>query len=101
MSEHEDPQPDPPSEPPQPVTRDVAHHPVSARVPEHVSGGIFCTGAMVLQAQDVKKPRTAKVFEDDLVLLIHIPNVAHCFQSTTQTFLCCFSVSCEVAFDLG
>ena len=33
---------------PEPITQEVQHHPVSARVPEGVSRGVFCTSAMVM-----------------------------------------------------
>ena len=35
-----------------PTTQEIQHHPVSARVPEEIGKGVFCTGVMVMQTRE-------------------------------------------------
>jgi len=42
-----------PSPSPRPLSEDVTHMPVGARIPEKIGRGVFCTAAIVLQTSDV------------------------------------------------
>jgi hypothetical protein len=52
QSQEGNPQQDPGSRPPEHYTQDFRHAPISARVPEKIGRGVFCTAVMILQSHE-------------------------------------------------
>jgi hypothetical protein len=79
QDQESDPQQDPGSKPPDHYSQDFRHAPISARVPEKVSRGVFCTAVMILQSQ-------AEFIIDFLSTIVQPHQVVSRVVMTTNTF---------------